>query len=264
MAIGVQDFKELRSKDSFYLDKTKQLYKLLNSNTIHYFFSRPRRFGKSLMLSTIKHLFLGEKELFKDLYIAKYWDFEQTNPVLHLTFSSYAAGQDLVDFIQKTATVSYVKDGQLIEKKLREYAEFNLQYFLEEIYKETGQKTVIIVDEYDKPVLAHLKNPDKAEEIRQFFAGFYSSVKDNDKYICLFFLTGLTKLMKMSVFSILNNLVDITFLNNYADLIGYTQSELEDFFGEDIKEISQERNQEYSQLINVLKEEYNGFNFSDD
>jgi len=263
IAIGVQDFKKLRENEAFYLDKTKQLYSLLNSKVFHYFFSRPRRFGKSLMLSTIKHLFLGEKELFKNLYIAKHWDFTQTNPVLHLSFASYSDDQDLTDFIKNNGTVSYIKNGKLIEKELNEYKTFSLLYFLKEIYKETKKPTVIIVDEYDKPVLAHLQDIKKAEEVRQFFAGFYGPVKDNDKYIRLFFLTGLTKLMKMSVFSVLNNLDDITFVNDYADLIGYTQQELEDNFSEEIKEISDQNKTSYENLIEKLKVEYNGFNFSD-
>jgi len=261
IAIGIQDFKDLRKGNSFYLDKTRQLYNLLNSNTKHYFFSRPRRFGKSLLLSTIKYLFLGEKDLFKNLYIEKKWNFKETNPVMHLSFSSYTDDQDLEEFIKKVGKVCY-PDGS--EKTIGEYEKFDLFLILKEIKEETGKKTVIVVDEYDKPVLAHLKNTEKAEEVRKFFSNFYAPVKDNDQYIRLFFLTGLTKLMKMSVFSVLNNLDDITFKGGHLDLIGYTQEEMESNFTLEIKEIAKEKNLSYEKLVEKLKIDYNGFNFGDD
>lgn len=256
--IGTQDFETLNQNSEFYLDKTPQLLSLLEYGGRYNFLSRPRRFGKSLMLSALKHLFLGKKELFKDLYIYDKLEFKKF-PVLHLSFAGFSEKDDLNTYIEYNGRVHLDET----EIKLKEFDHFNLGVILEETSQRTGQPVVVLVDEYDKPILAHLKNLKKAEEIRQYFQDFYAPVKDHDRYIRFFMLTGLTKLMKMNIFSVLNNLDDISFEEDNSDIVGYTQAEIETNFSEEIEEIAKQQNKSVQQLMQQIKAEYNGYNFGD-
>ena len=255
-SIWSQDFEELIRMGSFYLDKTKLVFDLVDSNSKYYFFSRPRRFGKSLLLSVMKNIFLGKKELFKWLYIYDKWKFEEY-PVIYISFAWYKKSMDVEEFI-KNRWVVYIKEKKI---KIWEFEKFNLWDILEEIKKQTWKQTVILIDEYDKPVLEYLWNIDQAEEIRDYFSEFYAPIKDNDANIRLFFLCWLTKIMKMNVFSVINNLDDISIKWPYVDLIWYTQEEVEKNFEEEIREIAKEQNISYEELLNTLKKEYNWFNF---
>ena len=257
-SIWSQDFEELIKKGSFYLDKTKILFNLIDSNSKYYFFSRPRRFGKSLLLSVMKNIFMGKKELFKWLYIYDKWKFEQY-PVIHISFWGYSEGVDLTEFIKENWKV-YIWDKII---KIWEFEKFNFWSILENIMEQTWKQTVILIDEYDKPVLEYLWDLKKAEEIRKFFQKLYAPIKDNDAYIRLFFLSWLTKLMKMNVFSVINNLDDISIKWSYVDLIWYTQEDVEKNFEKEIREIAKEQGMNYDELINKLKREYNWFNFGD-
>ncbi len=254
--IGTQDFEMLKQNSEFYLDKTPQLYDLLEYGGRYNFLSRPRRFGKSLMLSLLKNLFLGKKELFEGLYIYDKLKFQKF-PVLHLSFAGFSRQDDLKKYIQYNGRV-HINDEEI---KLKDFDYFNLGVILEETSQKAGQPVVVLVDEYDKPILAHLKTIQKAEEVRDFFQRFYAPVKDHDRYIRFFMLTGLTKLMKMSIFSELNNLKDISFTGKHTDLIGYTQAEVETNFSEEIDAIAQKQNMERVQVLKRMREDYNGFNF---
>lgn len=251
-----QDFEEMKKRGEFYLDKTPQLYNFLEQCGKHNFFSRPRRFGKSLMLSIFKNLFLGKKELFEGLYIHDKIEFQKF-PVLHLSFAGFSEGKDLEAYIKNKGKV-FVDDKVI---KLREFDYFDIGEVLEETSQKAGKPVVVLVDEYDKPILAHLKNIQKAEEIRQYFQDFYAPVKDCDPSIQFFMVTGLTKLMKMNIFSVLNNLDDISFVGKHTDLIGYTQKDVETNFGEEIAAIAKKQNKETAQVLQRMKDEYNGFNF---
>ena len=257
-SIWSQDFEELIRMGSFYLDKTKLVFDLVDSNSKYYFFSRPRRFGKSLLLSMMKNIFLGKKELFKWLYIYDKWKFEEY-PVIYISFGGYKKSMDVKEFIKENWMV-YI-EGKEIE--LWKYKKLDFWYILKEIKKQTWKQTVILIDEYDKPVLKYLWDIEKAEEMRDFFSDFYAPIKDNDANIRLFFLCWLTKLMKMSVFSEINNLDDISIKWPYVDLIWYTQKEVESNFENEIREIAKEQWMSYEELIIKLKEEYNWFNFGD-
>ncbi len=256
--IGTQDFETLKQNSEFYLDKTPQLHALLENGGRYNFLSRPRRFGKSLMLSVFKNIFLGKKALFEGLYIHDKLAFE-TFPVLHLSFAGFSAGKNLEAYIKNKGRVFI--DDQII--KLREFDCFDMGEILEEISQRAGKPVVVLVDEYDKPILAHLNNLQKAEEIRKYFQDFYAPVKDCDAYIRFFMLTGLTKLMKMNIFSVLNNLDDISFEEDNSDIVGYTQSEIEANFSEEIDEIADKQNKSVPQIMQQIKDEYNGFNFGD-
>ena len=254
--IGTQDFEVLKRNSEFYLDKTKQLHSFLKDGGRYNFFSRPRRFGKSLMLSVLKNFFLGNKELFEGLYIGDKFEYQKF-PVLYLSFAGFSNQDDLKKYIEYNGRVHI--NGK--EIKIKDFHYFNMGVILEEASQKAGQPVVVLVDEYDKPILTHLRNTQKAEEVRDFFQGFYAPVKDSDLYIQFFMLTGLTKLMKMSIFSELNNLDDISFIGKHTDLIGYTQKEVEDNFSKEIAVIAQKQNKEVHEVLQRMKEEYNGFNF---
>ena len=257
-AIWTQDFEDLINTGSFYLDKTKVIHELVDSNTKYYFFSRPRRFGKSLLLSIMKNIYLSKKELFKWLYIYDKWKFKQY-PVMYISFAWYKKSMDVKEFI-KNRWLVYIDDKII---KIGEFEKFNFWDILEEIKKQTWKQTVILIDEYDKPVLEYLWNIEEAEEMRDFFGDFYAPIKDSDANIKLFFLCWLTKLMKMSVFSVINNLDDISIKWPYVDLIWYTQEDVEKNFEKEIMEIAKEQNMTYNELLKKLKIEYNWFNFGD-
>jgi len=254
--IGEQDFESLISTGKFYLDKTNKIFELLDSGSKYNFLSRPRRFGKSLMLSVIKNLFLGKKELFKGLFIEHKWFFDPS-PIIYLSFASYSENWDLTEYIKSNGNV-YIENHIT---KIKNFEHFDLGFIVEQIFKQTGKPVVVLIDEYDKPILVHLKTIDKAEQIRIFFSNFYAPIKDNDSCIRFFFLTGLTKLMKMSIFSVLNNLDDITLEETYSDLIGYTHKEVQQNFSKELSSISEKYSVEYDQFIEKMKNEYNGYNF---
>ena len=254
--IGEQDFESLINNGSFYLDKTKKIYELLESNVKYNFMSRPRRFSKSLMLSVIKYLFLGKKELFNNLFIYDKWKFDRY-PVLYLSFAGYSKEKDLKEYIKKFGNIYLDNDEMTIE----DFQYFDLGLIIKAIRQKTGKTVVVLIDEYDKPILVHLKDIYEAEKIRNFFSGFYASVKDSSANIRFFFITGLTKLMKMNIFSVLNNLDDISFEEEYSDLIGYTQKEVENNFSFELQEIAQKYNTEYNFFLEKIKNKYNGYNF---
>ncbi|MBF0101097.1 MAG: AAA family ATPase, partial [Desulfobacterales bacterium] len=256
LPIGTQDFEVLQKSGSFYLDKTKHLFEILSSSDRYYFFSRPRRFGKSLMLSVIKNIFLGKQELFNNLFIDKNWVFEKF-PVIYLSFSGYSYERSLEEYIKNYGQVYYKE--KII--KIKEFKYFDLGLIIEEVSNTIGKPVVCLIDEYDKPILVHLKNTLQAEKMREFFSAFYAPIKDRDSHIRFFFLTGLTKLMKMSIFSVLNNLKDIGFKSKHEDLIGYTQTEVEDNFREELAYIAQKLRIDYVELILKIKKNYNGYNF---
>lgn len=258
ITIWTQDFREFIETWSFYLDKTKVIYNLVNSTNKYYFLSRPRRFWKSLTLSTIKYLYLWQKELFKNTYIYDKWNFEDKYPVLYMDFVWYTQDQDLKEYISNNLKV-------LIDDKILKLNDlwwrYNMWIILQKIWDKTWKQTVIIVDEYDKAVLQNLTNIEKAEEYRNFFASFYAWVKANDDKIKLFLLTWLTKVLKMSVFSVLNNLQDLSFNPRFYDLIWYTQKEVEENFVEEIVEIAKKDNKTKQEILEKIRINYNWYNF---
>ena len=229
--IGIQDFQKLREGGFLYVDKTEAVFNLIKQGQ-YYFLSRPRRFGKSLLLSTLKYLFLGERELFEGLWIDGKYDF-QPHPVLHFSFS----------------TLGYKEIGleaglhQALDNKAREAGFALTQQGLgprfQELLQRLGKgerKVVLLIDEYDKPLVDYIDNLEKAEENRDILKGFFSVLKDSDPYLRFFLITGVSKFSKVSLFSDLNNLEDITLAPSAATLTGYTQAELEHHFEEPFRE----------------------------
>ncbi len=258
MSIWTQDFKQFIEEWSFYVDKTQMIYDIITSNR-YYFLSRPRRFGKSLTLSVMKYLYLWKKELFKDTWIYNNWDFSKTNPVLLMSFAGYTADQDIKEYIIKQFKV-FLDEDEILKMNYFDNR-FELDYILQKVYEKTWKQTVILIDEYDKWVLVNLTKVAKAEEMRDFFTSFYAWVKDSDDKIKLFMLTWLTKVLKMSVFSVLNNLQDLSFLPKSYNLMWYNLEEIEKYFFLEIKEIWSEQNKTYEEMLEKVRITYNWYNF---
>ena len=232
LPIGIQTFSTLREEGCYYVDKTPHIERLLDRGS-RYFLSRPRRFGKSLLLDTIKALFEGREPLFRGLHIHDRWDWEKRHPVLRLSFGrgSFEQSEYLhrnlmaqLDRVERAAGISsgYAtapeRFGELIEL-LREQA---------------GERVVVLVDEYDKPMLDALGEPEVARANRDYLRGLYATIKDCDEHVRFALLTGVSKFSKVSVFSGLNNLQDITLDRRHADICGYTDADLDAVFAPEL------------------------------
>lgn len=268
--IGIQSFEDLRRKNFLYVDKTLYAFKLANLGKV-YFLSRPRRFGKSLFLSTLKAYFLGQKELFKGLYIEKAEEkraeIEKNEawgeyPVFYLDFNvgrydlDGALAESLDYFLKKEEKIYGLKnEGDSFGKRF--------QSLIETAYNKTGKQAVILVDEYDKPLLQTMGvNEALNEEYRNTLKAFYSVIKTCDQYIRFAFLTGVTKFSKVSISSDLNNLQDISMLNDYAEICGLTQAEIEKTFKPEIERLAKNTKNSYDKMLEELKKRYDGYKFS--
>lgn len=268
--IGIQSFEDLRRKNFLYVDKTLYAFKLANLGKV-YFLSRPRRFGKSLFLSTLKAYFLGQKELFKGLYIEKAEEkraeIEKNEawgeyPVFYLDFNvgrydlDGALAESLDYFLKKEEKIYRLKnEGDSFGKRF--------QSLIETAYNKTGKQAVILVDEYDKPLLQTMGvNEALNEEYRNTLKAFYSVIKTCDQYIRFAFLTGVTKFSKISISSDLNNLQDISMLNDYAEICGLTQAEIEKTFKPEIERLAKNTKNSYDKMLEELKKRYDGYKFS--
>ncbi len=252
LPIGVQDFKSVREEDYLYIDKTKSIYNLITEGK-YYFLSRPRRFGKSLLVSTLKYLFQGEKELFKGLYIYDKYDFPK-HPVIHITFGGSRSEERLLKIIRQNLE----RNSKALEIECPDYEDvaYCFAELMEKAYEKYNQKVVILIDEYDKPILDNIDQMEVAKENRNVLREFYTEIKNNDAYIRFAFLTGVTKFSKAGIFSGLNNLEDITLEPEFGNLLGITQDELERYFGDVFRENNVD--------LEKVKEWYNGYNFLGD
>nr|WP_240739339.1 ATP-binding protein [Marinitoga lauensis] len=256
LPIGVQDYKKIIEGNYVYVDKTKYIYDLISSE-VPIFLSRPRRFGKSLTVSTLYYIFKGEKDLFKDTYIYDKWEFKEY-PIIRISMLDVLSSteEDFKYGLLEIIRLEGERYGISIENTNYKYA------FNELIIKLSKKgKVVILVDEYEKPILDNINNKEKAERYREILRDFYVSIKSKDEYIKFVFITGITKFTKTGVFSALNNLNDISLNKKYSQMLGYTQEELEYYFKEHIKETSEEMGISEEELLKGLKEYYNGFSF---
>lgn len=254
LPIGISTLAEVRAKNYAFVDKTKHVYNLVNTNK-YYFLSRPRRFGKSLFLDTIKQAFLGRKDLFAGLYLENNWDWDVSYPVIHFDFgasSAYQSKETLLDIIWQTLLDSAKEYKVEINQNLTYGSAF--QQLIRNIADQHKQKVVVLVDEYDKPILDNITNLDIAIELREMLKGLYVCIKSNDAYLKFAMLTGVSKFSKVSLFSGLNILDDISLTKKYADICGYTQSELESEFAEYLEDGNIDKQE--------LKTWYNGYNFA--
>lgn len=240
-----------------YVDKTSHIAKLAHEGQ-YYFLSRPRRFGKSLLVDTLKQAFLGNKALFNGLYLENHWDWETSYPVIHFDFgtmaSQHAASEArLSEFIW--TTLNEYANTYAVVLKSQDFS-FAFQELIRAIFEKTNQQVVILVDEYDKPLLDVIANETLAPSISEMLKGLYGVIKANDAYLRFVFLTGVTKFSKVGIFSGLNNLNDISLDASYADICGYTETDLNSKFSDYLKKGNVDRKR--------LKEWYNGYNFNGD
>src|SRR6056297_71697 len=256
LPIGIQDFRYMMENDYLYIDKTPYLH-MLKDRGKFYFMSRPRRFGKSLTISTYDCMFRGEKELFKDTWLYENWDFEP-QPVIRLNMSELDTRDD-----------KSVEEG--IKRKLKKiYRENNFQirtdnmkYMFEDLLEELGQnkRVIVLIDEYDKPILDHLDDHEMAEKIRTVLRTFYFTLKSSDAYLDFVFITGITKFTKVGVFSTLNNLDDISTWDDVSQMLGYTQEEIERDFEPYLEKSASHIEMKRQELFEAIKQHYNGFSF---
>lgn len=249
--IGIQTFSQIvENGNYYYIDKTQRIIEMINQSN-YIFLSRPRRFGKSLTLDTIAELFLANKSLFNGLYAENYWDWSQKYPVIRISFGTNVSFDNhyLQRIFHEKMLALEELYGLKVDRELTIARRF--QRIIEHCYDTTGQKVVVLIDEYDKPILDNLSNPTIAVDIRNQMRDFYGVIKESDRYIRFAMLTGVSKFSKINLFSGLNNLLDITLDEKFSDLCGYTQTELEYVFAPELEGID----------LAELKRWYNGYNW---
>ncbi len=260
LPIGIQTFREIREDGCYYVDKTPHAKRLADEGK-HYFLSRPRRFGKSLFLDTLKELFEGNEALFKGLYVHDKWSWSVRHPVLRLSFGAGDFKQQ--DYLREDATDQL----EALEERVgvRSYPTrpppVRFRRLIQASSERAGQRAVILVDEYDKPILDALEVPDVARANRDFLRGLYGTIKDCDAHVRLSFFTGVSKFSRANLFSGLNNLEDITLWPIYSSICGYTEAELEAVFAPELPGLDRDRIRRWYDGYNWLGQEnvYNPF-----
>ncbi|MBF2055381.1 MAG: ATP-binding protein [Candidatus Sericytochromatia bacterium] len=249
LPIGIQTFREIREDGCYYVDKTPFALRMITQGK-PYFLSRPRRFGKSLFVDTLKELFEGNQTLFKGLYAEKHWDWSVKYPVIRLSFGDgiLKSPQDLADQLEqqlqeheeRLGTQPHYRDAR------RRFRDLILR-----LHQQTGQRVVVLVDEYDKPILDNLSTPEIATAMRDSLRDLYSVLKGADAHLKFVFLTGVSKFAKVNLFSELNNLLDITLDPQYSALCGYTDADVDTIFAPELFELDREE----------IRRWYNGYNW---
>ena len=259
LPIGIQTFRDIVQNDYLYVDKTEKIFDLVCNPKGVYFLSRPRRFGKSLLISALNEIFEGEKELFKDLWIYKADYAWEKHPVVRIDFSRKKAENkdDLKNFILYRLKIIADKYGVSLERDQYDEAFDELLTKLSEI-----NKVVVLIDEYDKPIIDNIENKDLAVDLREILKGFYTIIKACDEHIRFVLLTGVSKFSKAGVFSGLNNLEDISMDVRYSSLCGITGQEMDGCFEEPIGRLAESEGIEQPELIEKITCWYNGFCFS--
>ena len=249
LPIGISTFKDIIEEGYLYVDKTFFVKKLVEQGR-YYFLSRPRRFGKSLFLDTLKSAFEGRKELFNGLFLQNNWNWEEKHPVLKISFGA--------GVLRNQKELDETFEGMILRLKNKFNLELsdishkeNFREIIEKLYQKFNQKIVILVDEYDKPILDNITDSYTAALMRDNLKNFYSVIKDSDEFIKFVFITGVSKFSKVSLFSGLNNLEDITLDENYSIICGYTQDDLEREFKDRLEHAD----------LNEIKNWYNGYNW---
>ena len=253
LPVGIQTFRDIRRPEMnyVYIDKTEQAFNLID-NQKFVFLSRPRRFGKSLFLDTLSEIFKGSKHLFDGLYIYDQYDWSQTFPVINISFAE--GGFSSAETLRKSILNTLLQNSEALNTDLPSIDNSNLgqyfSFFIHNVSKKHGKQIVILIDEYDKPILDNIET-EMAGEAREVLRVFYSAIKASDQYIRFAMLTGVSKFSKLSLFSGLNNLNDITIERKYATITGYTHQDLLDHFGEYLDGID----------LEDVRRWYNGYNY---
>lgn len=259
--IGMQTFSEIREEDFLYVDKTEYIYRMTHTSGKYFFLSRPRRFGKSLLVSTMQSYFEGKKELFKGLAIEKLEKDWTEYPVLHFSLAGgkHMEKDQLVRYLLYILKVNEEKFGIVNESPDPNVRMLNL---IKTVYEQTGQKVVVLIDEYDAPLLDVVHEDTSLGVLREVMRNFYSPLKDSDRMLRFVFLTGITKFSQLSIFSELNNITNVSMHQEYAGICGITKEELLDKFDEDIDVLAGRLGLTHEQALSKLKENYDGYHFT--
>lgn len=259
--IGIQTFERIRKEDKFYIDKTEYVYRMTHTDGKYFFLSRPRRFGKSLLVSTFQSYFEGKKELFEGLAIEKLEKEWNTYPVLHFDLSKGKHMEKaqlhryLLDIIKKQEARFDCKSDK-IDVNIR------LDALINAVYRKTGKQVVVLIDEYDAPLLDVAHEKEKLEELRNTLCNFYSPLKGNESKIRFLFMTGITKFSSFSIFSELNNITNINMDEPYAGICGITKEELLTQMSDDIDALAEHLELSREETIQELKDHYDGYHFT--
>ena len=258
--IGIQNFEKLRTDGFVYVDKTATIYELASIGS-YYFLSRPRRFGKSLLLSTMRAYFEGKRHLFNGLALERLEKEWIEHPVLNLDLNArnFCDREALIAELNKHLELWEARYGG--ENSDRSVEERFFQVIVN-AYRKTGRKVVVLVDEYDKPLLQSIDNPLLQSEYRAILKSFYGNLKSCDEYIRFAFLTGVTKFGKVSVFSDLNHLTDLSLDNRYADICGITEKELHKYFDEGVNGVAEYNGMTKDECYARLKRDFDGYHFT--
>lgn len=259
--IGIQTFERIRKEDKFYVDKTEYVYRMTHTDGKYFFLNRPRRFGKSLLVSTFKSYFEGKKELFKGLAIEKLEKEWNEYPVLHF---SLAGGKHM----EKAQLEEYL--GYLLEDYEQKYGIENhrngnnnrFNDLIEVVYRKTGKQVVVLIDEYDAPLLDVAHEKEKLDELRNTMRNFYSPLKGNESMLRFVFLTGITKFSQLSIFSELNNIKNVSMDEPYAGICGITKEEMLTQMSDDIDALAEHLELSREETIEELKDHYDGYHFT--
>ena len=262
LPVGIQAFSKLREENCVYVDKTKYIYEMIETGNVC-FLSRPRRFGKSLLVSTMENLFNGEKEMFRDLFIYDKWDWDEKNPVIKLDFGSRSCS--CAELLKKSLLLFLKQQAEKFEIVL-DTSEPVLSDIFEDLitklHNKFNAKVVILIDEYDRPLLDNISEPKIMNANRKILHNFYQVLKAKDEFIRFIFITGVSKFSGVSIFSGLNNIEDITFDPKYNPLCGYTQEELESNFSEHISATAQKMKMSKPELLAEIKYLYDGYSWN--
>jgi len=260
LPIGIQDFEKLRTGDFIYVDKTAYIYQMAYEGA-PYFLGRPRRFGKSLLLSTLKAYFLGKKELFEGLAIAELEKEWMEYPVFHLDMNleSYTGLASLESALGSNLRPLEERWGRNAEE---ETPPGRFAGLIRRANEQTGNKVVVLIDEYDKPLINTMEEPDVHDDIRKALKGFYGVLKSADADLRFVMLTGVTKFSQVSVFSDLNHLKDISMNKKYAGICGISESELVNVFEPELRALADEIGETYEETLAEMKKRYDGYHFA--
>ena len=259
--IGIQTFEEIRKLDNLYIDKTEYIYRMTHTDGKYFFLSRPRRFGKSLLVSTFQSYFEGKKELFEGLAIEKLEKEWNTYPVLHFDLSKgkhmekEQLNRYLLDIIEKQEVRFDCKSNK-IDVNIR------LDDLINAVYQKTGKQVVVLIDEYDAPLLDVAHEKEKLDELRNTMRNFYSPLKGNESMLRFVFMTGITKFSQLSIFSELNNIKNVSMDEPYAGICGITKEELLTQMSDDIDALAEHLELSREETIQELKNHYDGYHFT--
>ena len=250
LPIGIQSFRTIREDDCYYVDKTPLIEQLVRQGR-HYFLSRPRRFGKSLLIDTLRELFAGNEPLFRGLAIHDQWDWSETHPVVRLSFGAKSSEPGNLEGNVRKQLEIIERNAGLDPAPSTDEGPDRFMDLLDRLHHKTGKQVVVLVDEYDKPILDVLDNPEQAEANRNYLRGFYGVIKDSAEHVRFVFVTGISMFTKVSLFSGLNNLKNITLDTTFAAICGYTDHDLDTVFAPELEGLDRDE----------IRRWYNGYHW---